>query len=201
MFEQTSRTITGVVAFSAVAVSIACLAGCMHPYRQTIDAYRAAKKVGDYKTASSYMADDARIWFGEKEGPGNALTAKGGPYRNWDKEFHSTSTKKNYETGDHTLSYTSFEINDYYRMIDRTPTPARVTYYFNDDGKITGMLYRGLNPGKQRPPDRRCEFDRWVEKKYPGLIESEEMNIPNNPRRWRELLVEWRADVGLPAIE
>ena len=78
--------------------------------------------------------------------------------------------------------------------------PARITWFFNDDGKIAGMLYEGLGRDALRPPDRECEFERWVENRYPGLLESADMEIPKNPTRWRELLIEWRVDVDLPAV-
>lgn len=175
--------------------------GCVHPLVRNLEVYRAAKKAGDYELAASHLVEDARIWFGKKDGPGNPLTAKGGPYKDWDREFRSTSKKSRFRVRKNTVSYISHEINDYYRLIERQPTPARVIYYFNDAGKITGMLYQGLSPRGTRPPDRRCEFDRWAQKKYPGLLDSDEMGIPNQPRRWRALLVEWRADVGLPAVD
>ncbi len=175
--------------------------GCTHPLKQTWQEYRQAKKDGDYQKAALYLVDDARIWFNKKEGPGHPLRAKGGPYKDWDKEFRSNSRKENFRIKGRTLSYISYENNDYYRLIERIPSPARVTYYFDEDGKITGMLYAGLTPRTQRPPDRFCEFEKWATKRYPGLLDSDEMDIPNNPKRWREVLTEWRADVGLLPIE
>lgn len=175
--------------------------GCTQSLARNLEAYRAAKRSGDYATAGQYLADDARIWFGRKEGPGNPLTVRGGPYRHWDKEFNSRSIKKKMKVRGRTLSYVAYENNDYFRLIERQPTPARVTYYFDEQGRITGMLYKGLSSKEDRPPDRRAEFDRWAAERYPGLLDSPEMEIPNNPGRWRELLTEWRADVGLPAIE
>lgn len=183
-----------------VVVGISSL-GCAHPRVRALDTYRQAKKSGDYETAAKCLADDARIWFGTKEGEGNPLTAKGGPYKDWDKEFRSTSTREDVRVVGQTVTYISFEINDFYRLIERVPTKARVTYYFDEDNRITGMLYRGLSPKSERPPDRYDEFKRWAEAQYPGLLQSPEMKIPNNPQRWRELLVAWRADAGLKPIE
>lgn len=185
----------------ALAFSLSLLGGCMHPLRVRIDEYRAAKNAGDYATVAKYLAPDARIWFGKKEGEGNPLRAKGGPYAAWDKEFRSTSVKKDFRVKGRTLSYVSHEINDFYRLIERQPTPASITYYFDDEDRITGMLYRGLAPKNRRPPDRYCEFKVWAAKKYPGLLESDEMGIPNQPKRWRELLVEWRAEQGFEPID
>ena len=175
--------------------------GCVSPLLRNLDAYRQAKKSGDYETAAQYLADDARIWFDKKEGEGHALTAKGGPYKDWDREFRSTSTREDLRVAGQTVSYISSEINDFYRLIERVPTKARVTYYFDDDDRITGMLYRGLSPKSERPPDRYEEFKQWAAGRYPGLLDSPEMDIPNNPKRWRELLVEWRADAGLKPLD
>ena len=67
--------------------------GCTHPNIKTLNAYRNAKESSDYAKASTLLRKDARIWFGKKEGPGDPLTAKGGPYKHWDKEFRSKSQR------------------------------------------------------------------------------------------------------------
>lgn len=182
---------------AALASVLGASTGCMHKHVRTLDAFRAAKESGDYVTAATYLAADARIWFGKKEGEGRPLTAQGGSYKEWDREFKSNSSRKRVRASASEVSYISQEQNDFYRLIDGQMGPARITYYFNDDGKIGGMLYRGLAKKGDLPPNRRCEFERWAAEKYPGLLDSEEMQIPNNPQRWRELLVEWRAEVGL----
>jgi len=184
----------------AALVSL-CVAGCASPLRRNWQAYRQAKKAGDYETAALCLHKDARIWHGKKEGEGAPLRPRGGPYKDWDKEFCAKSSREDVRIEGRTLTYISTENNDFYRLIDGTPTRARITYYFDDNDKITGMLYAPLTPRHLRPPDRYDEFEAWANGKYPGLLDSAEMKIPNNPKRWRQLLVEWRRDVGLPAIE
>jgi len=184
----------------AIMITVFVVGGCMHPLQQNWKAYRAAKKRGDYTAARKYLADDARIWFEKKEGLGKPLTAKGGPYRYWDKEFRAKTSREKVHVVDGTVTYLSSEINDFYRLIERIPTKARITYYFNDENKISGMLYQGFSPRSKRPPDRYDEFKQWMKNKYPGMLESPEMKIPNQPKRWRELLTEWRAETGLPPI-
>lgn len=181
-------------------IMVFMVGGCTHPLERTWTKYREAKKRGDYETAKKYLADDARIWFEKKEGPGNPLTAKGGPYKHWDKEFRAKTSREKVEVVDGAVTYLSSEINDYYRFIERKTTKARITYYFNDENKISGMLYQGLSPRKKRPPDRYDEFKQWANKKYPGLLDSPEMKIPKQPKKWRELLTEWRAESGLTSI-
>ena len=187
--------------FLAMTFAMLHASGCTHPLKQVWQEYRQAKKDGDYQKVALYLAEDARIWFDKKEAPGHPLRPMGGPYKDWDKEFRAESTKEKFRIKGRTLSYISYENNDYFRLIERKPSAARVTYYFNEDEKISGMLYAGLTPRNRRPPDRFCEFEKWAEGRYAGLLDSEEMDIPNNPKRWRELLTEWRADVGLPPIE
>lgn len=176
-------------------------AGCTHPNVKTLEAYRSAKKSGDYATAATYLSDDARIWFGKKEGDGQPLIVKGGTYQEWDKEFRSTSRKEDVLVTDHQVSYTIYESNDFYRLIDGEMGPARLTYYFDESGRIKGKFYRAVTPKVKRAPNKLDEFKRWAAQNYPGLLDSADMNIPNQPQRWRELLTEWRADVGLAAIE
>jgi len=195
---HTLRQIRMVIVVGLVA---GCLAGCTHPLVRNLDAFRAAKARGDYEAAKTCLATDARIWFDKKEGPGAELSPRGGPYKEWDREFRSKSTREKLRAGKGTVSCVSYETNDYYRLLERTPTPARITYYFDDDRKITGMLYQRLSTIATRPPDRLCEFERWAGERYPGLLDSDEMKIPRNPKRWRELLVEFRRDTGLPPIE
>lgn len=187
----------GWVAVVAVTTGLGC---SVHPNVRTLEAYRAAKKRGDYEAAASYLGPDARVWFKKKEGPGDPLRPQGGPYAEWDKVFRSKSTRSDLQANDATVSYVLRETNDFFRLIDRAPGRVRMTYYFTDDGKIAGYLVEGLTPPNERPPDRQGEFEKWAAGKYPGLLDSEEMEIPNNPQRWRELLIEWRADVGLPAV-
>ena len=116
------------VTIAAVLVGLSLCGGCLHPLERRLTDYRAAKKRGDYETAAKYLAQDARIWFDKKEGPGHPLRARGGPYKDWDKEFRAVSTRRNVRVKGRSVTYISSEINDFYRLIERVPTDARVTY-------------------------------------------------------------------------
>jgi hypothetical protein len=180
------------------------IGGCAHPLQCNLDAYRAAKKRGDYETAGKYLDPDARIWFEKKEGDGHPLRAKGGPWAEWDRYFNAESTREQERVEGRTVTYISRETNDFYRLIERESTPARVTCYFDDDGKITGMLYAGLSD--DRPPDRMDAFKAWAAEHYPGQLERIAPGGKINPalenaRRWKKLLAEWRADAGLPPVD
>lgn len=178
------------------------LMGCsVHRQVRTIEAYRNAKKQVDYEKAATYLKSDAIVWFDKKEGPGHPLRAKGGPYTDWDKVFRAKSTHTPYEMEGLQVSYISSETNDFYRLLDSVPGKMRITYFFDNRGKISGKLIQGLKNQPKRPTGRRKEFTKWAATKYPGLLDTDEMKIPNQPRRWRELLIEWRTEIGLPPIE
>ena len=112
------------LALVASGLAMILLSGCTHPLVRRLDAYRAAKKRGDYDTAAKYLAADARIWFEKKEGPGHPLRATGGPWGDWDRFFRAKSTRKDVRVLDDTVTYISREMNDYYRLLDRVSTPA-----------------------------------------------------------------------------
>ena len=197
-FNSPRRTL---VIVSGMASALVASMGCTHPLQRKLEAYRDAKKRGDITETASFLAPDARIWFNEKEGEGAPLRPEGGPYAAWDRHFRSTATREGFQVSDRTVSYLSAEINDFYRLIDGKPGQARITYFFDDQDRISGMLYEPLTPKHMRPPDRYDEFKTWAGIHYPGLLETPEMEIPNQPQRWRALLTEWRAASGLPVIE
>lgn len=184
-----------------LAAATSAVAACAHPLERNLAAFQDAKRRGDHETAGRYLAADAQIWFDKKKGEGAPLTARGGSYADWDREFRSVTTREGVRINGNTLIYESEEINDFYRLIERAPTRARITYFFNGAGRITGMLYVGLTPPALRPPDRFDAFNTWAAERYRGLLDSPEMRIPNNPARWRALLNEWRESAGLPSIE
>ncbi len=191
---------TKVVWLGTIGAGITLTTGCVHPLVARMNQFEAMKKSGDFDSAASMLSTNPRIWFERREGDGSPLRPEGGPYAEWDKEFHSTITRSQVRAGKNEVSYVIAEDNEFYRLIDRVPGRVEITYFFDADGKISGQLVRGLTPWNRRPPDRRCEFERWTAKKFPGLLESDEMRIPRNPRRWRELLTEWRKEVDLPPI-
>ncbi len=140
--------------FAVGVVMVALLVGgCAHPHVRTLEAYRAAKKRHDYDAVRKYLADDARIWHDQKEGPGRPLRPKGGPWADWDRVMNSTSTKTDMKVRGNAVTYLSTETNDYYKSLERTTHPARITYYFGTDGKITGMFYDPMRE-KRGPADR-----------------------------------------------
>jgi hypothetical protein len=176
---------------------------------ETAESFRKARAAHDYKLASKFLAENARIWFESREGDGAELGSGGGPWTNWDIHFKSGSTHgKWFENGDSVWTIVT-EMNDYYKLIERaSPGTYRATYYFNADGFITGYLVSEPDPLVPRPPpvDRLEEIRDWAIENYPGEWDylRPDGNIDpseDRPARTRHLINLWRVNVGLPEIK
>ncbi|MEE9131708.1 MAG: DUF1573 domain-containing protein [Phycisphaerales bacterium] len=175
----------------------------VHPLFAKLLGYREARKAHDTQRIAGYLADESRIWFDKKEGPGTVRTSTGdGPWAQWDREMKSTSTTHEYEVNGNELVTVVSETNDYFRLLDRKPTPYQITYWFDDDERIEGMLVSSL-PKEPKNKGRYDEFKKWADEHHPGVLDElqpEGKIIPSkeNAIRWRKLLIEWREAVGLP---
>ncbi|MCZ6542832.1 MAG: DUF1573 domain-containing protein [Planctomycetota bacterium] len=175
----------------------------VHPLYAKLLGYRAARKAHDRELISQYLADESRIWFDKKEGPGTMRTSTGdGPWAQWDRQMKSTSTTHAYEVNGNELVTVVIETNDYFRLLDRTPRPYQITYWFDDDERIEGMLVSSL-PKEPKTNGRYDQFKAWTDEQHPGVLDElqpEGKIIPSkeNAIRWRELLIEWREAAGLP---
>lgn len=179
--------------------------GCTHPLIARVNAFRSAVKSGDTEAAAGFLTADPRVWFDKKEGPGRPLTVEGGPWRHWDRFFNSTSTADGFEVRGDTVTYVITETNDYYKLIEREPSKVRITYYMTHDRKIAGRLVSGV-PGVKRSPDRLKQFETWQALHHPDATAELAFGTNNPPtvecaRRWKDLLVEWRAAEGLTPVE
>ncbi len=191
---------------TSLALVLCVASGCALPLVRRVDEFRAAKKKGNYELAATYLADDPRIWFEKKEGPGSPYGPKGGPWRDWDRFFNARSKRDSIHVTNRTVAMEFSEINDFYRLIDRPAGRYRATYWFDESQRITGVLIEGLTPRSQRPPDRLAEFQLWAMKHYPQELEFLMPDGGIDPeieraRLWKKLLTEWRADSGLPSID
>lgn len=175
-----------------------------HPLFQKIKTYRQANAEHDTTQARALLAQGAARWYEKKEGPGMLIKPAGkGPWSDWDEYFKGKSQIESYVVDSNRVTIRLMEINDYYRLIERGPAPVNLTYYFDADEKISGILV--FSAGEKKV-DRFEEFKKWAEKnraddlKY--LMPKGEI-IPTRDRaqKWREVLNEWRRSVGLPVIE
>jgi len=160
----------------------------------------------DPEAAKRFYAPDSRIWFGSREGPGKLRKLDGkGPWADWDEFFNSESEPRSFERKGRTVSVVLIEINDFYRLIERQPSPVRLTYEFDDDDRVTGTLVQSVDDGEEKA-DRFDEAKAWIEAHHPGVTEELMPGGELNPsldraRRWKVLLNEWREAVGLERID
>lgn len=177
----------------------------VHPLFAKLLGYREARNAHDTQRIARYLADESRIWFDTKEGPGTLRTSTGdGPWAQWDREMKSTSTIHEYKVNGNEVATVVSETNDYFKLLDRKPMPYQITYWFDDDERIEGMLVSSL-PKEPKTNGRYDQFKEWADEHRPGVLDElqpEGKIIPSkeNAIRWRELLMQWREDVGLPTM-
>lgn len=192
-----------------VFVGVAGAVGCAHPMIRTAEAFRAAVKAGDYDMARVYMSADPRTWYGEREGEGNAWTLGAGRWKTWDTEFSGRSELGPWQIGEQRIFAVAVEDNDYYRLINRDPSPWLLTYFFDDEGRIEGRMVSSV-PDELRPPspenaDLGEAFDTWLRQKYPQEYEylrpgGEIDPTGDRAARTRAKLEEWRAATDRPSL-
>ena len=188
---------------------LAGLCSCTSTNIQTIESFRAARKGGDLDAARSYLADDPRVWYDAKEGEGNAWNLAGGRYKQWDTHFRSDSNPGPWHVEDSTVWRVVEEWNDYYSLIERQDTPRyRITYFFDDDGKIKGYMISAADPDQVSAPSvtRFDEVQAWAKANHPDEWEYLRLGGSLDPtddraERTRTLINKWRLSVGLPKVE
>ncbi len=175
------------------------------PWVEIAQTFNARRRAGDYEAARAMMAEDPRRWYSERAGEGGPWTIGPGSGRwaAWDDEFHSRSETIGWETGERTATRTGREINDYFRLLERGWVTNEIIYYFDPAGAIDGLLIRATG---DRPPGRTNEFLAWAREHAPDELAYLRPDGDIDPtgdraRRHRALLVRWRREAGLDAIE
>lgn len=167
---------------------------------ERVRAYRAAHERGDVAAEQAFLAPGARMFYEERKGEGEPLTAgRSGRYAHWDEFFHSTATLTDWKEEGDTVSATVHEINDFYRLLDWTPKPYRMTWRFDANGRITDALVQSL-PGESK--SRMKELQEWARANRPDELAYLMPNGRIDPtadraERFKKLLLEWRAAAGL----
>jgi len=169
-----------------------------------VQEYRDARMRGDLAAEAKFIAPDARVWFEDQHDAGKPLgVGKSGRFAHWDEVFRAQSTLSEWSVKGNAVSATVLESNDYYRLIERQPRPYRMTWWLDDDERITGVLIES-QPGTAK--SRMGEFREWAIAHHPEeldyLMPGGELD-PTGDRaeRWKAILIEWRAFAGLPGLE
>jgi hypothetical protein len=175
------------------------------PYTQAAQRFRQALKAENYDAARVMMSASPRRWFEKREGEGEAWGVgpdANDPWKGWDNHFRSQSAELGWEAGDHVATLTVQETNDYYKLLERSGSTTAFAYFFDDSGKISGLLIRAVSPGTT---GRKEEFLRWAKEHEPQELE---YVLPggkidpsgDHPPRVRALLNRWREAAGLPSM-
>jgi hypothetical protein len=166
--------------------------------------FLALRERGEIEAARAFLAEDPRIWYEAREGPGAAWTLGGGAWSRWDTFFRSRSERRDWRQSGRAVSAVAVEQNDFYRLIERPPTPVKLVWWFDEAGKISGFMVRSMRDPRAR--DRLDEFQAWARANNPRelayLMPGDRISPEGDrPQRWKAILTQWRAEAGLPAID
>ncbi|MEO0482846.1 MAG: hypothetical protein AAF138_04420 [Planctomycetota bacterium] len=97
------------------------------------------------------------------------------------------------------------ETSDFYRLLDEPGWEARLTFRFNDDHKIHTIDYQPISDHAGLGA-RMSQAIAWAQTNRPNELAAIYANneIPRDretARRWVQLLQDWRAATGQPAVE
>ena len=178
-------------------VTLSLTLGCSsHRLIRRVQAYRAVAAAGDTTREATFLTPDARMWFEKKEGEGVPLRAGGDArYAHWDEFFHGKTTYSDWRVRNGAVTALVHETNDFYELLEWRPKPYRLTWWFDDAGRIREVLLQSV-PGKAE--SRLEEFRAWASLKHPEELEylmPKGRIDPTGDRagRFKKLLLEWRA--------
>jgi len=183
------------------ALSLATACASSSPLDR-VQAYRAAVSSG--ADVSHFLAPDARMWYGKKEGAGEPLSNGTGSYAHWDHYFGSKATLTDWQVTNGAVTAIVHETNGFYRLLDWQPDPYRMTWWLDDQGRIREALLTSI-PGVGGK-GRLAEFRAWAREHHPTELDYLMPNGHIDPKadraeRFAALLREWRLAAGLPAVE
>jgi hypothetical protein len=194
---------------------IALLCACTSQRESTTEAaqridtarrFRSLLAAAQFDSAQTFLAPDARRWWGERQGDGSPWSvsaANPGPWAAWDAHFRSRKEEVSWSTEGNAVVLVQRETNDYFQLLDRGWVSNEIRYFFDTTGRIDGLLIRAIG---ERPPGRTQEFLAWARQNDPAeldaLMDGDEVDPSgDHPQRFRALINRWRRNVGLEPIE
>jgi hypothetical protein len=163
--------------------------------------FRSLLESGQLEAARAMMSSDPRRWWETRESEGIAWKVGApGPWAAWDEHFRATREIVGWREQERRASVVIRESNDYYRLLERGSLLNEITYFFDEAGKIEGLLIRGVG---DRPAGKTEEFRAWARAHAADELEAVmpggEVD-PSDPRRFRALLNRWRIASGREPI-
>ena len=160
---------------------------------RTVKNFQAARDSGDLSAAQAYIAPGARMWFEEKKGEGEAYVPGGGSWSHWDSDFHSMNRLTDWREDGRSVTATVYETNDFMRLLDWHAPPYTMTWWLDDQNRITEVLIKGGGKAQSRFE----EFKAWARQNHPAELEYLMPGGRLDPtgdraERWRSVLEEWR---------
>lgn len=166
--------------------------------------FRTLLRGGEYAAARAMTAPDPRRWWETRQGEGSPwkIGPGAGPWAAWDAHFGSRSELVEWRGVDSATAVVR-ETNDYFRLLERGWVTNEITYFFDETGRIEGLLIRAVG---ERPPGRTEEFLTWARANAPAEIETlmpggEIDPSGDHPERFRHLLERWRRESGIDAAD
>lgn len=171
---------------------------------ERVQVFRSLVRRGEYDVARAMMSPNARRWFAPREGEGQPWTigdTAGGPWLRWDEYFGSEAEVVEWTVGERSATATLRETNDYYRLLERGPQLNQLTYHFDENGLLGGLV---IGSAGERDMGLTEEFRAWARENRPEeiseLMPGGEID-PSHPERFRRLLNEWRHATGRELVE
>lgn len=168
--------------------------------------FRSLIEQGQYAAAREMLAPDPRRWWEKREGEGDPWRVgpgTPGPWAAWDSHFRSRRELVEWKERESSATAVVRETNDYFRLLERGWVTNEITYFFDDLGRIKGLLIQAVG---ERPPGRTDEFLAWARahdsRELKVLMPEGEIDPSgDHPRRFRHLLERWRRASGLEPID
>jgi hypothetical protein len=168
--------------------------------------FRSLIERGDFVAARAFMAENPRRWWESRDGDGQPWKIgpeANGPWSAWDAHFRSQKDLAEWREATRSVTVVVHETNDYFRLLERGWVTTEVTYFFDEAGKIEGLLIRATG---DRPQGRTDEFLAWARthdaEELGSLMPGGEIDpSADHPERFRRLLNRWREAAGLESIE
>ena len=141
---------------------------------------------------------DPREWWDRREGAGESWTLGSGRWKDWDAHFRGRSTPGPWRVDGNAVTSLVDEINDYYLLTERGPQPYRLTYFFDESGRVSGELIAS-EPSNSIGVEK--EFLAWAKEHEPeeyAYLRPNGRIDPTGDRapRTRSLLLRWRKATG-----